>query len=172
MVRTDSDSRQNRRPDVVTHDCHVSAEAIEPIVRLGNLFAKEDARAVCNDEAPLRGPQIRRNRAASRCARAPLTGAGERPGGPCVRPSGKSKGETPSPNASEPMALGEPSHVPWLNRFDWPVIDFPIRNQPRFDELEKPRDTGWLDFVVIRAHSLSPLGREAAGVQELLTERG
>ena len=68
MVVTDTNSRQNRRPDLVTQGTHVRAEPIEPFTS-GNLFAKEHARATCIDEAPLFGPQIIRNRSASSRAR-------------------------------------------------------------------------------------------------------
>jgi hypothetical protein len=70
MVETDTASRQNRRPDLVAHGFQVIACAIEPISSRGNLFAKDDARATCKDEAPEVGPHISRNRAASRRARA------------------------------------------------------------------------------------------------------
>jgi hypothetical protein len=111
MVCTDSDSRQNRRPDFVTKGRHVIAQAIEPIDRLGNLFAKEDARAACSDEAPLCWPHISRNRAASARARESLAGAGERPDGPIVRPAGESQGEAPSAHTGEPVALSKSSNV-------------------------------------------------------------
>jgi hypothetical protein len=55
MVRTDSDSRENRRPDGVAHAFHVIADAIEPISGLGSLLTKDDRRRSFSDEPkPLR----------------------------------------------------------------------------------------------------------------------
>ena len=44
MVETDSDSRQNTRPDFVAHRFQVIADAIEPAAGVGNLFAKDHSR--------------------------------------------------------------------------------------------------------------------------------
>jgi len=52
MVRSDTDSRKNSRPDLVTQWTQVIADLIEPSSFLGNLFAKDNSRAFCGDDAP------------------------------------------------------------------------------------------------------------------------
>lgn len=55
MIGTDTASRENCRPDGVTHRFQVSADFIEPIARLGNLFTKDRRRREFRDEpSPIR----------------------------------------------------------------------------------------------------------------------
>lgn len=118
MVCTDTESRQNGRPDFVTHGFQVIANAIEPIAGVGHLFAKNNDRETCKYEAPELRPHIIRNRSASSRRRESLAGTASGPYLTVIRPSGEPKRVGPSADACEEMALVEPSQVIWSNKLD------------------------------------------------------
>jgi hypothetical protein len=152
MVRTDSDSRKNRRPDCVVQGFQVSADAIEPIAGLGHLLAQEIAMAPVSDETPELGPHISRNRSPSRRAREALARTRAGPAGSIIWPSSEPKGIGPSTNTGEEMTLPEPSEVSRWHVLDVSFIDFPIGNQSVSDEFAQPRGGERIVLVVVARH--------------------
>lgn len=83
-----------------------------------------------------------------------LAWAGARPDWLIVRPAGQSERIGPSTDTGKEVTLPEFMQVVWSNKSNVSLIDLPVRNQANLDKLSQPSRSLWVDFVVIRSHSL------------------
>jgi hypothetical protein len=117
------------------------------------LLSSNHWRLALGDEAVKSGPEVSFVGMAFplASARKRLTWTGASPDGLVVGPSGKAKGEAPSADAGEEMALGVADEVVRPDIDDAPVVNVARRDQAGQDEVAQPLSRIRIKLVIISA---------------------
>jgi hypothetical protein len=81
-----------------------------------------------------------------------LAGATSCPNRSVVGPSCEAKGNAPSADAGEEMALSVTSQIVGLDQFDASLIHVPRRDVSRGNQVAQPLRCIWINLVVIQFH--------------------
>jgi hypothetical protein len=135
----DASSAQIGRPDGVACGFQVSRYSVEPrpAVAARNLLSKEDCRAALADELGDDGPEVAVvvNAATLAGRRERLAGTACGPDGAIVGPAGEAQSVGPSADAGEEVDLRQSSKVSCSNVADRSLIDGPIGDVTRRDQV-------------------------------------
>jgi hypothetical protein len=156
MVFADTDRREVSRPEGIAKSFQVIADDGMPVRGLGNLLAKDNARASCSDKLAPDWPEMpfafeplvssssgRRNR---------LTGTRPCPDRAVVGPAGNPERARPSADAGEEVALGVARKVGWSHVNDASLVNVSGREVSDSDKGANPLCGIPICLVVVGGH--------------------
>ena len=151
--RIDGTSRDNDRPAGVADAFQVSSDSVEPVLanRCRNLLSHEDSGPSGTGEAKQVGPQVPIVIGAALLSRDAewLARRGAGPQLAVLRPAGNSRGECPTGDAREKVALGIPGKVRRNNVDHAASVDVSVRDSPIEDEVFDPGRGIRVNLVVV-----------------------